>query len=286
MHDSLNLAWKLNLTIRGLAKPELLATYQHERRKIARDLIEFDHEHANSFHAGDAKLLAQNFRSNVRFISGVGAEYESNIINATFPETTGGAQPGCLLLPARLTRYIDANPVDAQIDIPMLGQFRIYFICHDIKSAIPFLDKVCSYISSSSSILGRATATMKASYEDSAPNPADSDAYLCPERYSAVSNLYTLAIVTSTSKAGFEIADLPPLLQASRWTIYLDDVGDQDTQGQNCIEKWIGPIAQDQVGVIIVRPDGYIGAVHHEQNTGGSAVAEWLDHYYEGFIRA
>ena len=50
MHDSFNLAWKLNLAVRGLAKPSLLETYEHERRKIALDLINFDYEHANAFH--------------------------------------------------------------------------------------------------------------------------------------------------------------------------------------------------------------------------------------------
>ncbi|KAG9942337.1 phenol 2-monooxygenase, partial [Aureobasidium melanogenum] len=64
MHDSLNLAWKLNLAVRGLAKQSLLGTYEHERRKIAQDLINFDYEHANAFHDGDAKALARNFLTN------------------------------------------------------------------------------------------------------------------------------------------------------------------------------------------------------------------------------
>ena len=53
MHDTFNLSWKLNLAIRGLAKPSLLETYEDERRKIAQDLITFDYEHANAFAAGD-----------------------------------------------------------------------------------------------------------------------------------------------------------------------------------------------------------------------------------------
>src|SRR6266576_1691026 len=75
MHDSFNLAWKLNLTLRGLALPSLLQTYKLERKQIAQQLIDFDFEHANAFLAGDAEALAKNFDDNIRFISGVGAEY-------------------------------------------------------------------------------------------------------------------------------------------------------------------------------------------------------------------
>lgn len=72
VHDSWNLGWKLNLEVRGLAKPILLQSYEDERRKIAQDLINFDFEHANSIAAGDSAALAENFRINTRFISGVG----------------------------------------------------------------------------------------------------------------------------------------------------------------------------------------------------------------------
>ena len=62
MHDSFNLAWKLNLVLRNIAWPSLLDTYEHERKLIAQRLVEFDFEHAKAFQAGDAEELAQNFR--------------------------------------------------------------------------------------------------------------------------------------------------------------------------------------------------------------------------------
>lgn len=286
MHDSLNLAWKLNLAVRGLAKPTLLATYEQERRKIAQDLINFDYEHANAFHDGDAKALARNFLTNVRFISGVGAEYDSNVLNLPH-NTDGGVKPGCLLPPARLTRYIDANPVDAQLDIPMIGQFRIYFVCHDVLAAKPFLETLASHIGSSSSILGRSTSAAKASYSTKGAPPAESDTYEQPQRYTATSDLFTFALITSTPKADFEITNLPPLLQASRWTVYLDDVAHQDTKKQSCTEKWVGKVEKDQVAILNVRPDGYVGAVQCWSNSDNSSTAaKWLDDYYGGFLGA
>ncbi|OOF93954.1 hypothetical protein ASPCADRAFT_132287, partial [Aspergillus carbonarius ITEM 5010] len=60
MHDSFNLAWKLNLVSRGLAHPSLLSSYDAERRKIANDLITFDAEHVAAFEKGET-ALAKNF---------------------------------------------------------------------------------------------------------------------------------------------------------------------------------------------------------------------------------
>lgn len=286
MHDSLNLAWKLNLAIRGLAKPSLLGTYEHERRKVAQDLINFDYKHANAFHDGDATALAQNFLTNVRFISGVGAEYGSNVLNLP-SGCQGGAQPGCLLPPARLIRYVDANPVDAQLDIPMLGQFRLYFLCRDVLLAQPFLEAVCRHMSSTSSVLKRATARLRASYQSQSPVPAEADAYVQPQRYTAVSNLLTLALITSTPKAEFEMQDLPKPLQASKWTIYLDDIPHQDTRKEACIVKWMNELGPDQVAMVNVRPDGYVGSVScWAASDGGEAGSRWLDEYYGAFIDA
>ncbi|KAJ5251095.1 hypothetical protein N7489_001505 [Penicillium chrysogenum] len=64
MHDSFNLAWKLNLLVRGLAKPTILHTYEEERQKIAYDLINFDVDHCKAFAAGDT-ALAKNFEDNI-----------------------------------------------------------------------------------------------------------------------------------------------------------------------------------------------------------------------------
>jgi phenol 2-monooxygenase len=44
MHDSVNLAWKLSLVLRGKAKPELLETYDAERRPNAEKLIKYDED--------------------------------------------------------------------------------------------------------------------------------------------------------------------------------------------------------------------------------------------------
>lgn len=96
----------------------------------------------------------------------------------------------------------------------------------------------------------------------------------------------------STSKHLFEIAHLPPILSRSPWTIYLDDVPDLDTRGSTCAEKYLGPQNQDEVTIMNVRPDGYVGSLRKwsvaDDDSGeeaGLEAARWLDEYYNGFLQ-
>jgi len=285
MHDSFNLAWKLNLAIRGLAAPGLLSTYEQERKKIAEDLIDFDYGHANAISAGDPKALAENFTKNIRFISGVGAEYAANVLNIPEKQPEGGLRAGSLLLPAKVTRYIDANPVDIQLDIPMLGQFRIFFFTHDVKSACAFLDKVCEEITSPRTILGRVSAAAAISYAALSPVPTEMDEFVQLSRYTGVSKVFTYSIVTAMAKEDVEISDLPQLLQDSCWTFYLDSV----MKKPNCTEKWLGKLPEHEVAIVNVRPDGYVGSIGRWNAIDVGADDEavrWLDSYYKGFLNA
>lgn len=284
MHDTFNLSWKLNLAIRGLAGPPLLATYQQERRKIAQDLINFDFEHAAAFTGGDSKALADNFATNVGFISGVGVHYAPNIITVPEKAPRGVLRAGELMVPATVTRYIDANPVDIQLDIPMLGQFRVYFFVPDIHLASGFLQAVCSHITSTNSIIGRSTIAAAESYAAMNLPPVAADDFVQPSRYTTASRLFTFATVTTMEKSEIEITNLPPLLQKSRWTFYLDDRKDA-ASGLGCTEKWLGNLNDREIAILNVRPDGYIGSIGRFDLQADSSIAcKWLDSYYGGFL--
>ncbi|CAK7201463.1 hypothetical protein SEUCBS139899_004167 [Sporothrix eucalyptigena] len=293
MHDGWNLAWKLNFAVRGLAKPVLLETYEQERRKIALDLVNFDYEHANQIAGGDAVALAENFKTNVRFISGIGAEYAENALNMVDLEHAaswmmGDAKPGCLLPPAKVTRYLDSNPVDIQLDIPMLGQFRIYLLMWDVHQSRVFLDTFCEAIASTDSLVNRLSAAAKISYTLQPRFPAPEDIYLRPERYTSISHLFTFALITTMPKSEIEVADLPPLLQDSRWTFYLDDVPELDTRGSLCTNKWLGSLGPGEVSIVNVRPDGYVGSIGRWDSSideSGVEAARWLDKYYDRFLQ-
>ncbi|KAJ6059216.1 uncharacterized protein N7446_008799 [Penicillium canescens] len=251
MHDSFNLAWKINLLSRGLAKPSILHTYEEERRKIAYDLINFDVEHCKAFAEGEA-ALSKNFDDNIRFISGVGAEYYPGMLTAA-SANAGRLQPGMLQLPAKVTRYIDANPVDIQLDIPLLGQFKIYTFVPDISQSMVFLQSITQELKT---IFAKITSQAEQSYGKQPRGYAPSDEFDQSHRYTAVSEAFTLAMVTQTPQSEFEIADLPDLLQKSRWTLYLDN-----PEKASCTQKWFGDLKGEKAGIAIVRPDGYVGAI-------------------------
>lgn len=309
MHDSWNLAWKLNFAVRGLAKPVLLESYEDERRKIALDLVNFDYEHAYQIAGGDPNAVAECFKTNIRFMSGIGAEYGESPLNKPADQCwgMGAAKPGCLLPPARVSRYIDSNPVDIQLDIPMLGQFRIYLLMWDVQQAGPFLETFCQAIASRNSFISQLSAAASVSYASQPRYPSPEDVYQRPERYTAVSHLFTFALISESlrpishartalltrspatmPKADVEISDLPSLLQDSRWTFYMDDIPEQDTQGKLCTNKWLGTLGPGEVSIVNVRPDGYVGSIGRWDTSvddSGEEAAKWLDAYYEGFLQ-
>lgn len=55
MQDAYNLGWKLSLVVKGVVQPSILRTYQSERRRIAQDLIDFDHKFSRLFSGRPAK---------------------------------------------------------------------------------------------------------------------------------------------------------------------------------------------------------------------------------------
>ncbi|KAF3771113.1 hypothetical protein M406DRAFT_59874 [Cryphonectria parasitica EP155] len=325
LHDSWNLAWKLNLAVRGLCRASvLLGSYEAERRKIARDLVTFDYEHAAEMSRGDPAALAENFRKNVRFISGVGVEYGENKLNQMEREAEekreeeeeeeikdendddddddddSSSGSGCTLPPGKVSRYIDANPIDVQLDIPVLGQFKVYIFVPDVVEARQgaFLTALCGAIAEQDSLLSRLSAAASQSYLERPRVPSSDDLFKRPERYTAVSQLFVFALITSTEKSNFEIAHLPQILSRSPWTIYLDDVPDLDTQGTTCTEKYLGAraVSRGEVAVLNVRPDGYVGSLKTWDLTGlrggaaeaaadvGREAAGWLERYYDGFL--
>ena len=55
MQDTYNLGWKLGLVCKGILKPEILSTYELERKQIAEELIAFDHKFSRLFSGRPAR---------------------------------------------------------------------------------------------------------------------------------------------------------------------------------------------------------------------------------------
>lgn len=95
MHDAINLAWKLSLVLRGIAKPALLDTYEAERRPNAQKLINYDEDISvliskrlprswtGPSDANPNVVLGQILKEANGFNTGLTIGYESNVLNIT-----------------------------------------------------------------------------------------------------------------------------------------------------------------------------------------------------------
>jgi hypothetical protein len=93
MQDAYNLGWKIGLVVKGIAQPSILKTYQSERRRIAQDLIAFDHKFSRLFSGRPAKDVMdeegvdmedfkQAFLKGNMFASGLSVDYGTSMLVA------------------------------------------------------------------------------------------------------------------------------------------------------------------------------------------------------------
>ena len=93
MQDAFNLGWKLALVVKGTAQPSILKTYQSERRRIAQDLINFDHKFSRLFSGRPAKDVLDEsgvsmaefkdaFVKGNMFASGLSVDYGASMLVA------------------------------------------------------------------------------------------------------------------------------------------------------------------------------------------------------------
>lgn len=93
MQDAFNLGWKVANVVKGLSNRSILKTYQSERRRIAQDLIDFDHRFSRLFSGRPAKdvmdeegismeVFKDAFEKGNLFASGIAVDYGASMIVA------------------------------------------------------------------------------------------------------------------------------------------------------------------------------------------------------------
>lgn len=91
MQDAFNLGWKVASVVKGHSKRSILKTYQSERRRIAQDLIDFDHRFSRLFSGRPAKdvmdeegismeVFKDAFEKGNMFASGIAVDYGASVI--------------------------------------------------------------------------------------------------------------------------------------------------------------------------------------------------------------
>lgn len=278
--DAHNLAWKLHLVESGLMNKELLRTYNEERRAVATRLIEFDAAYASLFSSGDLSEQANAqfqhiFRENIRLTSGYGAQYPINSLNLAPTTSTRSSDPETLLYPGRCfplanaIRVIDSYEVALERDIPFNGSFRIYIFAGNLVSHTALTD-LARHITRAGSVFSKYGRPPNLSYE---------------ARHNPHSPLFTFSIIINARRAAIEINDLPTYFASYRYHIYADETrnptGGADVFGAAHLKMGFD---EDHGGVVVVRPDGFTGAVF--ALTEGRKTADELGRYFSGIVPA
>jgi phenol 2-monooxygenase len=282
MQDTYNLGWKIGLCVRKVTPRSILATYETERKKIANDLIDFDHRFSRLFSGRPAKDAADEagismaefknvFEKGNEFASGLSVNYEKSLLVAKPEKTAGTEQNGTaestqksditeinkIKLGMRFPNFqvlnqSDARPWPLQQWLKSDGRFRIMLFAGNFKSETQRkrVETFCAALTEKSSFLQRVTP---------AGAPIDS--------------VIEILTVHSAPRREVELLDFPDLLhpfdEAKGWDynkVFVDDASFHEGDGK----AYEGYGVDKEMGcVVAVRPDGYVGFMGELEDTAG-----------------
>ena len=295
--DAQNLAWKLHHVEAGFANRSILRTYETERKQIAENLLDFDAKYAKLFserlppedvvetainHAEDDEPdnpFIKAFKESCEFTSGYGVAYPPNIYNwiskhhhaisqhfLKYSEQTT-LRTGRVLHPANVTRVSDCNVVHLEQQIPINGSFRIYIFCGNMRITTQARNDFGNY------------TYKQHSYFSSYLRP-DIDTVDHHERHNPHSLFYTFCTIFNAPHADINIKEAcPNLLARYNDHVYADDVGSPEESGAAHIKMGLSPV---RGGVVVVRPDGYVGCV--VDLVEGRGTVDALNEYFGAFV--
>ena len=105
---------------------------------------------------------------------------------------------------------------------------------------------------------------------------------LAPQQHNPHSRFFTICVIFASPRASVpEIRDLPPLLARYHEHIYADDRWDRRVPDAAAAAHAKMGLDQERGGVVVVRPDGYVGLV--AQLVEGSGTVDALNEYFGAF---
>ncbi|KAJ4362987.1 hypothetical protein N0V83_010104 [Neocucurbitaria cava] len=289
--DAFNLGWKLGLVVKGVAQPSILKTYQAERRRIAQDLIDFDHKFSRLFSGRPAKDVMdeegvnmeefkQAFIKGNMFASGLSVDYGTSMlvakpgnaadqgdgtdVSSSQPNKVIGQQElasntklGMRFPNYKVLNQADARPWEFQQRLRSDGRFRIIVFAGNIVNAQQSarLQNFCRRLASSS--------------------------LLAPHLYKDI-DILTLH---SSKRTDVELLrDFPDVLHPfdakTGWdynSVYVDDVAYHEESG----EAYSGYGVNRETGcVVVTRPDQYVGYIDACDEEGFAGV----EAYFKGIL--
>lgn len=297
--DAQNLAWKIHAVEGGFARPELLETYEPERRNMAEKLLDFDNRYAKLFSqripaAEEVRAASDNhgteaaqhdndfvkmFKESCSFTSGYGVYYEPNALNwsPSHPARSplirrsrhARLETGHLFVNSDVTRVTDANVVHLEQEVPLNGSFRIFVFAGKPWRTEAALRDLAAGIASRSSF-----------YTSYLRN--DVDRVSRHEKHNPHSQFFTVCTVFSTRRPSIEISrDVPGILGRYREHVYADDLHDDQVPDSDAPSHAKMGFSPETGGVVVVRPDGYVGIV--VDLVEGTGTVDALNQYFSAF---
>ncbi|KAF2267042.1 hypothetical protein CC78DRAFT_531127 [Lojkania enalia] len=290
--DAVNLAWKVHHVESGFSPRNILSTYESERKKVAENLLDFDAKYAKLFSsrlpsAGEVAGASNNepeenefvktFKASCEFTSGYGVAYKPNLINwsnehpAQHPlflafQRGTNLRTGRYFIPSTVTRVVDANVVHLEQEIPLNGSYRFYLFAGNPAKTRNAVRDLATYMAASNSFYS------VFSFKD-----IQKDRY--HERHNPTTSFVTLTTIFNSPRAKVSIRGmLPDLLARYRDHVYADDVWDQRVPNANAAAHAKMGLDEEEGGVVVVRPDGYVGCVVKLQE--GQGTSEALNKYF------
>ncbi|KAL1627065.1 hypothetical protein SLS54_002604 [Diplodia seriata] len=294
MADAYNLGWKIASVVKGRSPRTILKTYQSERRRIAQDLIDFDHKFSRLFSGRPAKDILdtegismdefkETFRTAHMFTSGLSVDYGASMLVAkpgsaveqgdgtdvSATKQAVGKQQLATEVPLgkrfpsyKVLNQSDSRPWHLAERLPADGRFRIILFAGNVLSAgqKARVDGFCAALDAPGSWLRRVT-------------PAD-------QKIDSVVEILT--VHSAPRKEAELLRDFPSLLhpfdEKRGWDymkVYVDDESYHEGHG-HAYEQY--GVDAERGCVVAVRPDQYVGYV------GGLEDVDGLAAYFGGCL--
>lgn len=297
MQDTYNLCWKISNVLNGVAERSILKTYQSERRRIAQDLIAFDHRFSRLFSGRPAKDVMDEtgismeefknaFEKGNLFASGVAVDYGSSLIVAKpgssaeqgdgtdveqksdklrvigKQELASNIKLGMRMPSFKVLNQSDARPWHFQEVLRSNGKWRIVIFAGDLskKEQMDRYKKLGEALASPTSFLHRFTPAGK---------PIDS--------------VIEILTIHSGPRTEIELHDFPEIFRPwskregwDYWKIYVDAPSYHEGFGE--AYKNYGVDAAKGCAVIL-RPDQYVSWL------GNLEDVQEMDHFFSGFMK-
>lgn len=298
--DAQNLAWKIHHVEAGFADRSILHSYEAERKKVAENLLDFDAKYAALFsqnapstdhvaaatrQGGENKKayeeeneFIKTFKESCEFTSGYGVAYDPNALNwsSSHPAQSSAINPkgnklrtGRILHNSKVTRVTDANVVHLEQEIPVNGSFRVYVFAGKAATTKQAVEDFSQNLTKNGSFL-------------SAYLRSDLDRVSYHERHNPHSHFFTFCTIFAEKRQNIEVSrDVPKTLARYGDHVYADDIWDRMVPDAKASSHAKMGLDEEKGGVVVVRPDGYVGIIVGLEK--GGATVDALNEYFGAF---